>query len=50
MSPLLYYGKIQWFNSGLSGLLIFHENKSVEIVSLGGGYFDTSSIKALSFL
>lgn len=52
---LFYYGKCDkncpdsyikvkysGFNSGLSGLLIFHENRSVELVSLGGGYFDTS--------
>jgi len=51
----LYYGdfdknfpdsciKIEYsgFNSGISGYLVFHPNKKVEVNSRGGGYFSSS--------
>lgn len=60
----LYYGdfdnnfpdsciKIEYsgFNSGISGYLIFHPNKKVEVNSRGGGYFTSSySEKSMIFL
>lgn len=37
--------KYSGFNSGISGYLVFHPNKRVQVTSLGGGYFTSSFLQ-----
>lgn len=41
------YIKIEYsgFNSGISGYLVFHPDKSVHVISEGGGYYTSSNLE-----